>query len=461
MPLILAPLPPAECDTKSRHRLSWPPVPSVADRSMRAGLRVLRVAAGSPALDRLGLRGPAERAIHGLTREGFRAAATAGRTFARVQGAGRPARQRPVGQSGLFDLTPTDEQGMLVEMLGSFAAERLRRTAGDADAACAPPEGLPAEAAEIGLALMGVPEELGGLTSERSSVTGVLAAEALAHGDMGLAVALLAPAGVATALARFGDATQQATYLPAFTGEAPAPAAVAVLERGALFDPFAPATTARRSGGGWTIDGEKALVPLASTADLLLVAAATDEGPALFVVETSNDGVEYQPEPAMGVRAAATGIVALRGVSVPEDALLCRGADYAEAITRSRLGWCALAAGCSLAVLDHVIPYVNERKAFGEPISHRQAVAFAVADMAIEVEGMRLTTYRAASRLDQDADAAHATTIARRLCADKGMVVGSQGVQLLGGHGYVKEYPVERWYRDLRATAVMEGAVMV
>jgi alkylation response protein AidB-like acyl-CoA dehydrogenase len=178
-------------------------------------------------------------------------------------------------------------------------------------------------------------------------------------------------------------------------------------------------------------------------------------------VETASQGVDYRPEPAMGVRAAATGVVALRDVSVAQDALLCTGADYAEAITRSRLGWCALAAGCSLAVLDHVIPYVNERKAFGEPISHRQAVAFTVADMAIEVEGMRLTTYRAASLLDQDQDATHATAIARRLCADKGMGVGSHGVQLLGGHGYVKEYPVERWYRDLRATAVMEGAVMV
>ena len=81
--------------------------------------------------------------------------------------------------------------------------------------------------------------------------------------------------------------------------------------------------------------------------------------------------------------------------------------------------------------------------------------------MAIEVEGMRLTTYRAAGLMDNGESAAHATAIARRLCADKGMAVGSQGVQLLGGHGYVKEYPVERWYRDLRATAVMEGAVMV
>lgn len=434
---------------------------TVADKGMEVGLRALRAAAGLPVLDRTGLREPAERALFRVTKNGFRAAGGAGRTFARVSSKGRPARQRTGERTDLFDLTPTDEQQMIVEALRDFAGARLRPIAQEADAACAPPQTLAGEAAEVGLALLGVPEEAGGAMSERSSVTGVLAAEALGHGDMGLAVSLLAPAGVATALARFGGATQQATYLPAFTGDAPAPAAVAILERGALFDPLSPRTTATRAGDGWTIEGEKALVPLAASAELLLVAAATEEGPALFIVETASEGVEYVAEPAMGVRAAATGVVALRDVSVPADALLCSGADYVEAITRSRLGWCALAAGCSLAVLDHVIPYVNERKAFGEPISHRQAVAFTVADMAIEVEGMRLTTYRAASLLDQEQDAVHATAIARRLCADKGMLVGSHGVQLLGGHGYVKEYPVERWYRDLRATAVMEGAVMV
>jgi hypothetical protein len=160
----------------------------------------------------------------------------------------------------------------------------------------------------------------------------------------------------------------------------------------------------------------------------------------------------------MGVRAAATARVRLDGV---KGALLCAGDDYAELIDRARVAWCALTAGTARAVLDHVIPYVNERKAFGEPISHRQAVAFTVADMAIEAEGMRLVTLRAAGLLDQDRDAAHAVALARRLCADKGPAIGSHGVQLLGGHGYVKEHPVERWYRDLRACGVMEGALAV
>jgi alkylation response protein AidB-like acyl-CoA dehydrogenase len=420
---------------------------------MKVGLRALRVAAGSPALDRLRLRAPAERALTSLTREGVRA----GRAFARVQGIGRGVRQRPAEDRGLFDLTPTDEQAMLVEALGAFASERLRPAASAADAACAAPDGLAGEAAEIGVALLGVPEELGGLTAERSSVTGVLAAEALARGDMGLAVALLAPAGVAAAIARFGDSGQQATYLPAFTGSDVAPAALALLEPGALFDPFAPQTTARRDGADWVISGEKALVPLGATADLLLVAAQTASGPAAFIVEP-RAGLTARPEPAMGVRAAATARLTLDGA---RGALLCEGDDYAELVDRARLAWCALACGTAKAVLDHVIPYVNERRAFGEPISHRQAVAFTVADMAIEAEGMRLATLRAAALLDHAKDAAHAVGLARRLCADKGAAIGSHGVQLLGGHGYVKEHPVERWYRDLRACGVMEGALAV
>jgi alkylation response protein AidB-like acyl-CoA dehydrogenase len=108
-----------------------------------------------------------------------------------------------------------------------------------------------------------------------------------------------------------------------------------------------------------------------------------------------------------------------------------------------------------------VIPYVNERQAFGEPIANRQAVSFAVANIGIELDGMRLATYRAASRADQGKPFAREVAVARRLCSERGMQIGSEGVQLLGGHGYVKEHPVERWYRDLRAAGLMEGALLV
>ncbi len=120
-----------------------------------------------------------------------------------------------------------------------------------------------------------------------------------------------------------------------------------------------------------------------------------------------------------------------------------------------------MAVGTAQGALDFLIPYVKDRKAFGEPIAQRQAVAFNMSNIAIEVEGMRLTTYRAASLADQGREFARESAIARQLCASKGMQIGSDAVQLLGGHGYVKEYPVERWYRDLRAAGVIEGGLLV
>jgi alkylation response protein AidB-like acyl-CoA dehydrogenase len=432
-------------------------------RGIAFGLRAVRTLASSEVLDRLRMRDGATRMLYRGTRSGFRAVDTAGRTFTAARRLGAPARLRPA-RADLFDLAPTDEQRMLQGMLGEFAAERLRPAALRADAECAPPAELLADGAELGLAMLSVPELLGGAQSDASTVTSVLAAEALAHGDMGLTVALLAPAGVAAALTLWGDERQQAAYLPAFTGDRAPAAALAVLEPRPLFDPFALDTRARAVTGGYALSGLKVLVPRAADAELLLVAASLDGAPALFAVEPGrSDGIEVRPAPAMGVRAAATADVRLDDVRVPAASLLAGGdpAAFADCVRRARLAWCAMTVGTARAVLDHVIPYVNERQAFGEPISHRQAVAFSVADIAIELEGMRLLTLRAAARADAGAELARPVALARTQCTARGRRIGSEGIQLLGGHGFVKEHPVERWYRDLCAVGVMEGALLV
>jgi alkylation response protein AidB-like acyl-CoA dehydrogenase len=321
------------------------------------------------------------------------------------------------------------------------------------------------QANELGVNMLGVPEELGGVMQEQAAVTAVLIGEALAHGDLGIAYAALAPGAVATAIGHWGSAEQESTYLPAFTGEDVPAAALAVLEPRPLFDPLKLETVARREGEDWVIDGVKSLVARATDCELFLVAAERGDGagPTLFVIESGADGLSVEAEPAMGLRPAATGRLVLEGVRVPASAVLGEGKaeDYVECVNRSRIAWSALAVGTSQAVLDYVIPYVNERTAFGEPISNRQGVAFAVSDIGIETDGMRLVTYRAASRADRGEDFAREAALARRLAAAKGMEIGSDGVQLLGGHGFVKEHPVERWYRDLRAAGVMEGALLV
>ncbi len=211
------------------------------------------------------------------------------------------------------------------------------------------------------------------------------------------------------------------------------------------------------------LDGVKSLVPRGADAELFVVGALLDDRPVLVLVESGSPGLGVADEPAMGVRAASLARLTLDGVRVPASALLgaTDGSTYAECVRLSRLAWCALAVGTAQAVLDYVTPYVKERQAFGEPIAHRQSVAFMVADIAIELQAMRLLTYRAASRAARGEDIARDVALARQLCASKGMTIGLDGVQLLGGHGFVKEHPVERWYRDLRAVGVMEGAVLV
>jgi hypothetical protein len=428
---------------------------------MGFGLAILNRLARLKAIDSFGLRKPTERVVFEATRTGFRTLGAASRTFKSVQQLTQPARLPAAKPSGLFDLTPTEDQQLVVEVVREFAAEQLRPAAAEANDSAKAPLDLLEKSSELGLSLIGVPEELGGAGDERSEMTNVLVAEEMAKGDMGLAVACLAPNSVSTALTLWGDEEQQATYLPAFVGDEVPGAALAILEPRPLFDPFTLDTKARKSGPGYALDGVKSLVPRAAEAELFVIAASLDGQPALFLVESSTDGLTVEAEPAMGLRAASMGRVVLEDVKLPAGALLATGEAYAECIDLSRLAWCALAVGTGQAVLDYVVPYVNSRYAFGEPISHRQSVAFMVANIGIELEGMRLVTYRAASRAAQGTSFARETALARRLCTERGMQIGSDGVQLLGGHGFVKEHPVERWYRDLRSIGVMEGGLLV
>jgi alkylation response protein AidB-like acyl-CoA dehydrogenase len=431
---------------------------------MGMGLKALNRLAALPGMDQAKRRQQVAAMLGGASRAGFRAALVMNRPFKAARQLLKPLRPAKAAAPDLFDLTPTDEQAMIVDAMQRFASDALRPAASAADEAGAIPADLLAQAAALGITAMNVPDELGGVGQERSVVTNALVAEALAHGDMGLALACLAGPSVATAIAEFGSAEQEATYLPSLTGDQPPQAAIAVMEGGALFNPFRLKARAERKRDGWVLNGEKQLVAMAQQAELFLVAAADDEDrPALFLVESGSAGLAVAPQPAMGLRAAGLSRLRLKNVKLPAAARLGGDApaDYAQFIALSRLAWSALAVGTTQAVLDYVIPYANEREAFGEPISHKQSVAFMIANIGIELEGMRLATWRAASLAARGKPFAREAALARGLCGRFGMRAGSDGVQVLGGHGFVKEHPVERWYRDLRAVALMEGGLML
>jgi alkylation response protein AidB-like acyl-CoA dehydrogenase len=432
-------------------------------------LAVLTPIVGQDFLDKYHLRGPLNRTLRYGSKQLFATTTAASRQFKRVQNLrGGPTRLKSSGQD-YFDLTPDEDQKMIVETVNEFAAEVLRPAAHDAGEAATYPPDLIAKAAELGITAINIPEDFDGIATHRSSVTNVLVAEALAYGDMGLALPILAPGGVASALTHWGSADQQATYLKDFAGENVPQACVAIAEPQPLFDPTRLKTTAVRTPSGYRLDGVKSLVPAAADTEVFIVGAQLNGKPALFIVESSTTGLTVKADPSMGIRAAALGRVELNGVTVPLHARLGEAdasdseydVAYSEAIALSRLGWAALAAGTSHAVLDYVVPYVKEREAFGEPIARRQSVAFMCANIAIELDGLRLITWRGAARAEQGLSFIREAALAKRLGADKGMQIGLDGVQLLGGHGFTKEHPVERWYRDLRAIGVAEGVVLI
>jgi alkylation response protein AidB-like acyl-CoA dehydrogenase len=436
------------------------------------GLALITPLLGQQFLDKYGLRDPLNRGLRFGVKTAFSALGASSRQFKRVQGIGKPPTRleanRPKG-SDYFDLTPDDEQKMIVETVAEFAEELLRPVAHGADAAATFPAELVAKASEIGVTAINIPEDFDGIAAHRSTITNALVAEALAYGDMGLALPILAPGGVASALTHWGSADQQATYLPEFAGENVPQACVAIAEPHALFDPTSLKTVAVRTPGGYRLTGVKSLVPAAATAELFVIGAQLNGKPTLFVVESASEGLTVTADPSMGIRAAALGRVELNNVAVPlhnrlgaDDSTEADHAqDYSEAIALARLGWAALAVGTSHAVLDYVVPYVKEREAFGEPVARRQSVAFMCANIAIELDGLRLVTWRGASRAEQGLSFAREAALAKRLATDKGMQIGLDGVQLLGGHGFTKEHPVERWYRDLRALGVAEGVVVL
>lgn len=206
----------------------------------------------------------------------------------------------------------------------------------------------------------------------------------------------------------------------------------------------------------FTLQGEKTLVVLGETADLILVNAEYNGKPDLFIVKRDST-IRFKKSPSMGLKATET--VNLIFDNTPAERLGDDDFNYTEFLDLGNLMWCAMAVGTCEAVKKYCIQYANERTAFGEPISHRQSVAFMIADMAIEIEAMRMLVLNAASLAEAGKSFHREAYLARILCAEKSMKIGTDGVQLLGGHGFTKEHPVERWYRDLRATAILHSGL--
>jgi alkylation response protein AidB-like acyl-CoA dehydrogenase len=421
------------------------------------GLNMLNRFASSDWPDRLKVRKPVEKLLYQGSKTGFKLVGTVARGFGKSSPTLDGTQRLPAAAKGLFDLSLSEEQQMMRDSLQRFARDVLRPAAHAADHNARFPADVRAAATELGLNFYAVPEALGGMAAEQAVLTNALAAEDLAYGDFTLAAGLLSPMGVANALTRWGSKAQQERYLPAFAEETPPLATFATQEARIAFNPLQLQTTARREGSSYLLTGEKSLVLLAQDAELFLVSAQLEGSPAVFIVEGGSQGISLLEDPGMGLKAGETMKLVLSNVKAEK--LGDGDFNYQTFLDYGALAWCALAVGSCQSVLDFVAQYANDRVAFGEPISHRQSVAFMIADMAIETDAMRMLLWNAASLAEAGKSFHREAYLARLLCAEKSMKIGTDGVQILGGHGFTKEYPVERWYRDLRSVAVMHSGL--
>jgi alkylation response protein AidB-like acyl-CoA dehydrogenase len=363
----------------------------------------------------------------------------------------------------MVNFSPSEEQELLRQTLADFAREALRPHLRESDEKNAMPPALPAKAWELGLVQESIPEPLGGFGGTRSAVSGALMLEELAYGGLALALHLVSPRLVTVPLLVAGTDAQRAQWLPKFTGAQFAVGTAAVVEPRWDFDAAHPATRAERNGGDWVLSGGKCFVPLADRAEVILVYAGAADGLAAFLVERGARGLGIgEREKNMGVKALETFPVTLDGVRVPAAARLGGdGADLQPLLDASRVASAAAAVGVGRAAFDYAREYAKERKAFGVAIAQKQAIAFMLSNMAIEIDSMRLLVWEAAWRLDKGSPATREAVLARQYAADQVLKIADNALQVLGGHGYIRDHLVELFLRDARGFAVIDGLAIV
>ncbi len=363
----------------------------------------------------------------------------------------------------MLSFTPSEEQRMLLDTLHKFAEEELRARAHECDENASTPPELVQMGWELGLLPASIPEAYGGFGEGYSLLTSVLALEELAWGDAGIALTFLTPGLFALPVLLEGTEAQKAEYLPRFCEEEFYPATAAFVEPAFQFDPYGMETQATREGDTYVLHGVKAYVPLAEGAREILVYANEDGRPQAFIVSTEDSGVQIERrETLMGFRALPLYRVHFDGVRVPLERRLGgeQGSDFDRLLAYMRVATSAVAVGIARAAYEYAREYAKQRVQFGEPIAHRQSIAFMLAEMAIDIDGLRLMTWEAAWKLDRGEEATREAYLAKLTADDVAVQVTDRGVQILGGYGYIREYPAERWLRNGRGIATLEGVIL-
>ncbi|MCH7709227.1 MAG: acyl-CoA dehydrogenase family protein [Myxococcales bacterium] len=354
-----------------------------------------------------------------------------------------------------------DEQEVVREAMHDYAEQEMRPIAREADEESKIPDAFLAQTWALGLVSTQLPEEFGGGGELRSPITNAIMLEELAWGDATLAVAAFAPAAFAFAISDQGTDEQKRELLPQFCGESFHAAAIALGEPGSLFDPATPRTQAEPKGNdAFVLSGAKSFVALGDSASHFLVIARNNGGRDAFIVPRDAAGLTLsEPEKNLGLKGLCTSTLEFERVEVPASARLggAEGCDVQRIVDHARVALAAVMTGVSRAAIEYAVPYAKERRAFNQAIAQKQGIAFKLADMHIETESMRWLMWKAASELEQGLPATKTAHQARDYAARSSMWVTDQGIQVLGGHGFIREHPVEMWYRNARTLGVLEG----
>lgn len=364
----------------------------------------------------------------------------------------------------MYSFEPSEEQKMLIDAINRFAVNDLRRKAHDADEEYGYPKEVIDKGWELGVLQASIPETYGGF-GEHSVLTGVLAAEEMAYGDFAGTLAVLTPALFALPILACGSEEQKQSYLPPIAEGEWQPFTAACIEPYFDFDLLEMRTTAEQKNGSYLLRGEKTYVPFANEASKMIVYANLEGKTQGFIVERNAPGITIgERQKTMGINALPIYKVSLQDVLVPAEQRLGgpEGHDPTSIFASMHLAMAAMAVGVSRAAFEYSRDYAKEREVFGVKVAQKQAIAFMLAEMATEIEAIRLLTWEAAWMVDnQKAEASKQAYLAYIGAMDMAMMVTDRAVQILGGHGYIREHPVELWMRNGRGFAVLTGLGMI
>ncbi|KAA3648702.1 MAG: acyl-CoA dehydrogenase [Chloroflexi bacterium] len=364
----------------------------------------------------------------------------------------------------MYGFEPNEEQQMLIDVVRRYAEKDMRDAHRDAEEEGEVPKALIEKGWELGILQASVPADYGGF-GERSAVTSVLAAEELAFGDLAIALAVMAPGLFALPILLVGSEEQKKNYLPGIVEGEWQPCTAALIEYEFDFDANELSTTAKEEGDEYVLSGEKRYVPYAADAEAMIIYANLDGVTQGFIVEKSTDGLTVgERDMTLGVHALPLYGLHLDNVRVPKANRLggAEGHDFIHILNSMRVANAALSVGLARASYEYANEYAKDREVLGSMIAQKQSIAFMIAENGTEIEANRLLTWEAAWQLDEGIEEVDKSAyLAEVGAADMVMQVTDSGVQILGGHGYIREHPVELWMRNGRSMAMLTGLAMV